>query len=172
MMIYVLNQDYFLYWSAHQQKYWTAPSQNSRSKIPRIYPIYQEVVVWMLESMRSCYFWRTIGLNLYDVDECIYQVILGCYEFLHITAGYHNGSLHSCLNLKNQNVKCKIFLWRKIKSISIAMPIMLLTCHIIIIMLACCVIRWTRIDGDFIIHIQLIYINATRYIFVIHCDNY
>ena len=115
MLIQVLNQDYFFYQGVHQQKYLTAPSQNSRSKTPRTHPRYQEVVVQMLESMRSCYFWWTIGLNLYDVDECIYQVILGCYEFLHITAGYHNGSLHSCLNLKNQNVKCKIFLWRKNK---------------------------------------------------------
>ena len=118
MMRQVLNDDCFLYQSAHQQKYWTDPSQNSRSKTPRIYPIYQEVVVWMLESMRSCYFWWTIGLNLYDVDECIYQVILGCYKFLHITAGYHNGSLHSCLNLKKQNVKSKRFFYENKKHIN------------------------------------------------------
>ena len=110
MMIQVSNQDYFLYQSAYQQKHWTARSQNSRSKTPRIYPIYQEVVVWMLESMRSCYFWWKIVLNPYDVDKCKYQVILGCYEFLHITAGYHNGSLHSCLNLKKQNFENKMFL--------------------------------------------------------------
>ena len=154
MMIQVLNQDYFLYQNAHQQKYWTAPSQNSRSKIPRKYPIYQEVVVWMLESMRSCYFWWKIVLNPYDVDKCKYQVILGCYEFLHITAGYHNRSLHSCLNLKNKMLKTKCsYRNTKIISISIAKSIILLTCHIIIIMLACCVIRWTRIDGDLITHI-------------------
>ena len=154
MMIQVLNQDYFSHQSAHQSRYWTDPSQNSRSKTPRIYPIYQEVVVQMLESMRSCYFWWKIALNLYDVDECKYQVILGCYEFLHITAGYHNGSLHSCLNLKKQMFKAKCSSRNtKIGNISMARSIMLLTCHIIIIMLACCVIRWTRIDGDLITHI-------------------